>query len=78
MRAQALAMSLALVVSPSSGAVDWLGTFERAELYSSLIVGAKSQATEQALLRAAFYDPEVSPRAYQALRLDAARNWPSQ
>lgn len=78
MRATALAMSLALVVAPSPAAADWLGTFSRAELYSHLIVGAKSYATEQALLRAAFYDPEVSPLAYQALRLDAARNWPTQ
>ena len=69
-----LALALAVLLGQSTHAVDWPGVLERTELYSALIVGAKSRATQQALLVASFHDPEVSPRAWHDLELDAARN----
>ena len=53
--------------------LDWPGVLERQELYSALIVGAKSRATQQALLVASFGDPSITPRGWQALKLDAVR-----
>lgn len=53
---------------------DWPGAIDRQELYSALIVGAKSRATQQALLVASFHDPAISARGWHGLELDAARN----
>ncbi len=71
MRALVLA---ALLVAPPSHGIDWPGVLERTEMYSALIVGAQTRTTQRALLVASFHDPEISPRAWHGLELDAARN----
>ena len=62
----ALALALALV--------DWPGALERVDLYSALIVDARSEEVQAALLRAARLDARVTPPQWHWLRAIAADN----
>jgi len=65
---------VSLVLALVLALVDWPGAIDRVDLYSALIVDARSKETQRALLRAAFVDPRVTAPQYHRLRFDALRN----